>query len=176
MAEEKEGGAEEAEAAAAPKKPLDKKLLFLIGNAVVTMAALGTLVYTKLLFKRPPITEEAELQKKVENAHSIDAPKARPIVTFDQLMVNIAMTSGKAHYATVAWAVECRDEEVQRMVEDRKDLFMDRVISTLGKRQITELNTIQGKLLLKTELLSKFNELTKPAGITDIYFNTFILQ
>ncbi|HRK02222.1 MAG TPA: flagellar basal body-associated FliL family protein, partial [Oligoflexia bacterium] len=133
-------------------------------------------VYTKLLFKRPVITEESELQKKLEESHRPLVPEQKPTVDFEQLMVNIAMTSGKAHYATIAWAVECRDDEVKRMVEEKKDLFVDRVISTLGKRQITELNTIQGKLLLKTELMGKFNELTKPAGITDIYFNTFILQ
>ena len=172
MAEAEEKGAEEA----APKKKLDLQTILVMANTLMVLAALGATVYTKLLYKKPPIVEEEEIQKKIAEIKSPEPTAEKIIVPFDQLLINIAMTSGKAHYATIALAIECRSEEVAEIAKVKKALLIDKLIALVGKRQMTELNTIQGKLLLKTELMREFSALTKPAGITDLYFSTFILQ
>lgn len=172
-AEEAEAGAEGGEA---PKKKLDTQTLLVLGNTVLVLAALGTLAYTKLLYQRPVIDEPTELAKKQEELKTAPEPTERPLVTFDQMTVNIAMTSGKTHYATVAIAVECRDSEAMAKINAKKAELTDKVIAALGKKQITEINTIQGKLMLKSELIRRFNEVTAPGAVTDLYFSAFILQ
>jgi flagellar basal body-associated protein FliL len=170
MAEETtEGGG----AAPAPKRGPPPLVLI---NTVLVLIALGTLVYTKLLFHRPEISESTELQKKKDELKAPPVVEPRSIVSFDQFVVNIAMTSGKAHYATIAFAVECRDSHIEAIVNAKKALFLDKIISALAHRQMTELNTIQGKLLFKTDLMRDFSALTEPGGITDIYFSNFVLQ
>lgn len=163
-------------AGAAPKLKLDTQTLLLLANAILLLAALGMFVYTKLLFHRPVIAEETEIQKKQEELKKPAEPTDRPIIVFEQMIVNIAMTSGKAHYITIAFAVECKDDEIAATVKAKKALFIDQLIALVGKRQLTELNTIQGKLLLKTELMRKFDAIVNPGGITNIYFSNFILQ
>ena len=158
------------------RKLPDPKLVMVLLNSVLTLGTLGLFVYTKLMWQKPEITEDTEIQKKQEELKS-PPPLTEPLlIKFDQLMINIAMTSGKSHYATVAFAVEARDSDVAAIVRTRKALFLDKVIASLGRRQMTELNTIQGKLLLKIELMRDFNGLTMPGGITDLYFSAFILQ
>ncbi|MEW6057098.1 MAG: flagellar basal body-associated FliL family protein [Bdellovibrionota bacterium] len=178
MAAEGGGAAEEAGGGEAPKpraKP-SLQMIILLANMALGLAALGVFAYTKLLYQKPAITEQAELQKKEEEAKASSAPEGPVMVDFDQLVVNIAMTSGKAHYATLVFALECRDQEIASQVKTKKALFIDKVISSLAKRQVTELNTIQGKLLLKTELLREFNSISTPGGINNLYFSTFIVQ
>ena len=172
--------AEEAESseekASAPKRKLDSQTLLVLANGLLVLAALGAAVYTKILYKKPVIEEAVELKKKQEELKTTPPPTERPLLTFEDLTINIATTSGKAHYATIGFAVECRDDEALRGAKAKKALLTDKLISSLGKRQITELNTIQGKLLLKSELIRSFNEVLSPGEVTDLYFSNFILQ
>ncbi len=177
MAEEKEAGGDAAGAdAAPPKAPMGKDTLLALVGAVVTLLALGATVYTKLLWKKPTIVEEKELAKKEEELKTPAEPEQSHVVNFDQMVINIAMTSGKAHYATVAFSVECKDAATATAVKAKSAVLTDKMIAALSKKQLTELNTIQGKLLLKSALLREYNELMGPTAITDIYFSTFILQ
>jgi flagellar FliL protein len=172
--EDHDGGGDDA--ASAPKRKLDPQLLLVLGNTLLVLGALGTFIYTKILYEKPPIVEETEIQKK-EDELKVPAPSAeKVIVPFDQMILNIAMDGAKAHYATVAFAVECRDADVADIVRYKKALFTDKLIAIFGKRQLSELNTIQGKLLLKNELLGAFNQIVPQGAITDFYFSTFMLQ
>src|SRR4051812_33141471 len=76
----------------APTKMRDPQTLLVLANTLLVIVALGVLVYTKLLFERPPIVEEKELVKAQEAAKGPVEPAEKLIVPFDQLMVNIAMT------------------------------------------------------------------------------------
>lgn len=166
----------EGDAGAPPKKALDLQTLLLLGNTLLVLGALGTMVYTKLMYQRPPIVEEEELKKQVEEIKKPVVPAEKAIVSFDPMTINIAMAAGKAHFATVALSVECRDAALADNITAKKAQFLDMIITAVGKRQLAELNTIQGKLLLKTELMRLFNKLLPDGGITDIYFATFVLQ
>ena len=171
---------EEGHDGGAPAKPKiklpDTQTLLVLVNSILVLAALGTMVWTKLIYQAPVIVEETEMKHVVEATKKPEEPTEHAIVNFDQIIVNIAMTSGKAHYATVTFAVECRDAGVAGIVKVKKAMFIDRLIAALGHRQLTELNTIQGKLLLKTELMREFNTLAPVGGITDMFFATFVLQ
>ncbi len=175
MAEEEEEG-EEGKAKTKKKLNLSPQLLLVLGNTVLVLAALGAAIYTKILYEKPTITETKELRKKQEESKSAGTPSQRPVVTFDQILINIAMTSGKSHYATIIMSLECRDGQAEVLARTKKDIITDRLITMLGKKQITELNTVQGKMLLKTTLIREFNTLLTPGSIVHIYFPNFVLQ
>lgn len=172
---EPEEGAEGGEAKPARKLPDTQTLLVLI-NTLLVIAALGALVYTKLIYQKPAIVEETEIKRKLEESKKPPEFIERPVITFDQMTINIAMTSGKAHYATLALALECRDQDAGALVKAKKAVITDKLIASLGHRQVTELNTIQGKLLLKTELMREFNALIQSDAITDVFFPAFVVQ
>jgi len=166
------------EGAKKPKRKLNLSVstLIILVNGVLILVTLAVFAYTKLMFQRPVIAEETEIQRRQEELKTPPKPAENPLISFDQMTVNIAMTSGKSHYATIAFTLEARDQEAVDMVNAKRTLILDKIIATLGKRQVTELNTIQGKLLLKSELLRQFNEMTKPGAVSDMYFSNFILQ
>lgn len=166
------------ETPSAPKKKISLQLILALGNVVLVLAALGVLVYTKLLFKKPTITEDKEIAKKEEEikAPLSALPAERVSVAFESITVNIAAGSEKPHYVTVALAIECRDAEIAEIVKIKKSILTDRMIKAVAEKQLSELNTIQGRLLLKADLIKQYNELTKPGGVTDLFFSEFALQ
>lgn len=178
MAAEEEEVEEGEEGAKKPKRKLNINFstLLILVNGVLVLATLGVFAYTKLLFHRPVISEEGEIKRRQEELKAPPKMAENPLVSFDQMTLNIAMTSGKAHYATFAFSVECRDAEAVEMVNAKRTLILDKVIAALGRRQLTELNTIQGKMLLKSELLREVNGMTSPGAATDVYFSNFVLQ
>lgn len=183
MAEEKNDAASESAASTpGPSKMSALKnphTLLMLLNTLFVLLALGTVVKIKLLFERPAISEKAELEKQIQavEANASHNDQERMIYKLDSATVNIAMTNGKAHYVTLEMAIECKNAQVHAKITAKKDQIMDRLLNTLGKRQMTELSTVQGKLLLKNELQREFDAVIEEVGgIYDIYFSTFTLQ
>lgn len=159
-----------------PKSKPNLQTILVLANTVLVLVAVGATVYTKLLYERPAIVEEVELQKKVEEIKEPEAPPERGVVKFDNMMINLLPTKGVTYYVSMTFAVETRDAEATSIVKAKKALFVDKVINLLGKRQATDLNTIQGKLMLKTELIREFNTIAPPGGIVDFYFTDFTVS
>ena len=203
-----DGGAAGGEAGPKPSKlPL---LLGLI-NTVAVLAAVGALVYTRVLFKRPPITEASE-RARIEAMKAAKPPKVMTPgeVVFDQTTVNIASSpeapkpaetagpgssapaqlGGKLHYATVSFTLEIRDADAKADIEALKPLITDQFLTLMGKKQFHELTSVQGRYVLKTQIIELANELwtkrqnkdgnipTTPAEplVTELYFSQFIVQ
>lgn len=179
-----EAEGEEGEGAAAPARrriQINPRIILPILNTVLVLTAAGTFAYTKLLYKKPVISEYDELAKQKEALKKPEKPVEKPLVNFEQMTINVAPTSGKAHFATIKLSIEARDADASKAAAQLKDAMTDRLIASLARKQLSELNTIQGKLLLKAELLREFNGVLNAsarigAGITDVYFSTFILQ
>ena len=185
MAEEKPAeGAEGEKAAPKPKRNLPPGLLLAVVNSLVILGALGATVYTKMIYKKPTIDEAAEMQK-IKNVaaekeeEEIDTEK--PVLTFEQQTINIKPTQGKPHFVTIAYAVELKNADAESAATQMKAALSDIVIKNLAKLEFSDLNTVQGKLLFKTQLVREFNEKLKEvskieASVNDVYLSNFVIQ
>jgi flagellar basal body-associated protein FliL len=147
-------------------------MLVALVNTVMVLAALGTLLYTQVLFKRAPITEEAE-RARLEKAFASPGPAPETgFVVFEPVTVNIAANTpastypgnsppgeGKAHYATIGFSLELRDMNFKTDVETVKPLIMDKFVSLLGRRQFHELSNVQGRYILRSQLIEIANQI-----------------
>src|SRR5581483_3130648 len=98
--------------------------LLTLVNTVAVVATAGLLYYTKLLYKRPAITEEQERThlKEAHVAKPVDAPVSG-LIGFEPITVNIESVprapkpadgttrqiEGKLHYATLGFSLEIQD-------------------------------------------------------------------
>src|SRR6185312_7833803 len=112
------------------------------------MAGLGALAYTKLLYHRPSITEDAE-RTRLEALKASPPPEAVPgYLSFDPVTVNIApvpaqpkpadgtasQLQGKLHYANIGFALELRDVSKKDDIDNLRPLIMDRFLAMVGKK------------------------------------------
>ena len=182
----------ESKAPKAPKGPLIVALV----NTLAVLGVLGLLVYTRMIYKKPQITEAGERQR-LASLHASPTPPAAPgLIVFDAVTVNIEsmpavpkaaegtarQIEGKLHYVTVGFAIEIRDINKKDQVDILKPIIMDKLLSMLGRKSFSELTTVQGRYILRTHLLDVVNQLLtneptiKSALATNLFFTNFIVQ
>jgi flagellar basal body-associated protein FliL len=199
MSEEAKAAEAGGEVDAGPKPSIIPLLMGLL-NTVAILAAVGTLVYTRLMFKRPQITEEGE-RARLEQLKAAPKPEMKSgYVTLDPLTINISPSppqpkpadgtqtqlQGKLHYATIGYSLVLRDIGRKDEVDAIKPLITDQFLGTVGRKQFHELTSVQGRYVLKTQMIEIINGLaakrvdaSKPDPgplVTDLYFNQFIVQ
>jgi flagellar FliL protein len=190
---EKEAAKEGAEAegekpAAAPPRP-KAPLILAIVNLLALLGALGTFVYTKMVYQRPAITERGERHRLKAEAGQQEMPHVPGFVHFDKFTVNIRPTpaipqpsetpsqiKGKQHYATLGFSLQIRDQTEGAQIESIRPLVMDELLTLLGKKAYEDLSTVQGRFLLRSQILEIVNRLLKEPIVTNVFFNEFIVQ
>lgn len=196
MAEEGKNSADAAPSGAkGPKGPM---ILALV-NTLAVLAVLGTLVYTRVLYKRPAITEETERARLTEAHASPKAPTEPGRMTFEPVTVNIqasanapqkskdggpskAPASGKMHYVTLGFTLELADKELEAQLDSVRPVLMDQILAIVGKKPFHELSHVQGRYILRNEILEAANTVarrdhpTQENLVTNVYFTHFIVQ
>jgi flagellar basal body-associated protein FliL len=163
---------------------MKKNLGLMLGllNTVVIAAVLGLFVYTKIIFKRPPITESKERLKLLAKKNQPNKPQAKKlIITLDPVSANLdpyTDTDGKqkVHYVSLTIAVEIRDEKEASKFELAKPVVLDRVIQNLGKKKFEDLNQVQGRYVFRSQIIDAANDYLGAPIVTEIYFSDFLLQ
>lgn len=98
------------------------------------------------------------------------------MVNMDDIRINIASTSSTSHYVNLQMALECANEEMADLVKANMTRLMDKTLSIYNRKDFDDLNTIQGRLILKEQLMDEFNQMLDANAVTDIFYNTFLLQ
>ena len=200
-AKEKEKEAPAAPAPEAPSAPGPSKLPIILGlvNILAVLGVGGLMIYTRLIYKRPAITENAE-RVRIAAAHASPKPTDAPgLIAFEPITVNIEPTpsqpmpaegspqqiQGKLHYVTVGFALEVRDKAQADRIEALRAILVDRMLSMLGRKGFHELITVQGRYVLRTQILELANELAsrdapgpgaKDALVSNVFFTHFTVQ
>lgn len=160
-------------AAIAPPAPSKAPLILALVNSIGVLGALGALVYTRMLYQRPAITEDGERARLAQVAASPTPPPQPGMITFEPVTVNIEATpgapkpldgtpqqiQGKLHYATVGFSLEVRDMGFKPEIDAITPMLMDKVLALLGHKSFNELTTVQGRYVLRTQVLELTNEL-----------------
>jgi flagellar basal body-associated protein FliL len=155
-------------------------LILVILNTVAVLAVLGLFVYTKVLFKRPAITEAKERAKLQTMTHAVLEDTKPIVIALDPLTANLdPFTEGKkqkVHYVSMTLAVEIRDEDQQSKFEEAKPVIMDKILHVLSKKKFDDLNQVQGRYLLRSQIIDSVNEYFASPLITEVFFSDFLLQ
>jgi len=162
-----------------------KKIGLILGvlNTVAVAAVLGLFVYTKLIFKRPAITETKERVKLIQNKNKPDSALTakKAMLTLEPMTVNLDPYSGddgkqKSHYAALTLVLEIRDEHETGKVALAMPVIMDKIIQNLSKKKFEDLNQVQGRYLFRSQIIDSANEFLGAPILTEVYFNSFLLQ
>ncbi len=172
MAEEIEPQEEEKEHTEDdPPKRSSIKLL-IMGVLVIVLGAGGILGWNMFMNK-------SETQAQVSETDPQQTEKEKTAITypFDTFIVNLMDRSGAGkRYLKIGMILEI-DKEGQVMILDKyKPQLRDTILILLSSKSFTDINTIDGKLELKQELLSRLNHILGSVIVRRIYFKEFVVQ
>jgi flagellar FliL protein len=167
------GGAASANSAGnqEAEKPKSKKTLFIIIALVVIIAgAVGGYLYMQSSAearkiqeaeaKRPENILKKQLMERKENAPPIYIP-------LEEMIVNLPGRGGE-HYLQTKIVLRTNDSATEGKIKNFMPVIRDKIITVLSSRQMQELATVEGKVMMAREIALVINSIIAPQ-LTAIY-------
>jgi flagellar FliL protein len=167
-----------------PKKGGKLKLIIIILVALIILGGGGFAAYMFLFKKSPPPPAPAQNNGQQQQQQQAQAQAAPPIVkkkkilpqtTLDPFIVNLADKNAR-RYLKVKVALELSDEKLKDEIKERTPEIRDLVTLLLSSKTYADISTFDGKLALKTELMSRLNAILINGRVTNVFFVDFVVQ
>ena len=169
MAKKKDQDTEAVEEGAEGKKS-KKGLLIIIIIAVLLLGGGGFGAYWFLLRTPPPTAEElAEIE-----AAKTPEPVILPVFALKPFVVNLA--DKKRRYLKVTMKLELSNEELLEEIDKRRAQLRDVVLTLLSSKTASEIGTLEGKFLLRQDIIKRVNVNLVTGKVTKVYWEEFVIQ
>jgi len=93
----------------------------------------------------------------------------------EPLIVNLERSKGK-RYLKVKMSFELNKESVLPEVEARMPQIRDAILLMISGKAFSDVSTVEGKLALRDDLVTRINGLLETGFVKRIYFQEFVVQ
>jgi flagellar FliL protein len=97
-----------------------------------------------------------------------------PILALDTFIVNL-IGQGRSYLKTRI-ELELDNENTTVEINRRLPQLRDKILTTLSSKSFEDINTLEGKYQLRSELIASLNQYLTTGKVTNIYFTDFIVQ
>ena len=97
------------------------------------------------------------------------------LARMEKVLVNVAGSMG-SRYLMVKMTLASKQSKIKEAVKAREDQLVDLAGNVLSMKTITELDAPGARSIIRSELISLFNNALGEVKIHDIYFNEFAIQ
>ncbi len=175
-----EAGEGEGEEQEGEKKKSPMKLIIILVVAIAVLGGGGFFAWKFFLAEpeKPPVAEEekAAAEGGGEQKAKEDESKPGAILSLEPFIVNLADAEGK-RYLKLSLAVDARNEELKKEVEDRMPRIRDSILLLLTSKSYADIATMAGKIRLRNEVLQIINRaLAGKGSVHAVYFTEFVVQ
>ena len=152
-----------------------KKLIIVIIIPLILMSvgSFSFIVWNRASFfsSQSEKDKEPESEKVPENNSEL----IRPVYSLDTFIVNLAEKGGR-RYLRVKMDLELKDETLVEEIEKRLSQIRDSILMILSTKRFEDINSVEGKIALRDEIMTKLKSSLKDGNITNIYFIEFVIQ
>lgn len=147
---------------------------------IITFLAMPALAYVMTAYVLVPRLQAGLGITKVEAAEIQGGRKAavpgrKATVMLNRLLVNVAGTMG-SRYLLVSAALEGTDPDFNAKVQSVEPQLRDMACGSLSTKTLADLEKPGIRNLVRSELLSGFNNILGGPVVQDIYFTEFAIQ
>ena len=176
--ERREEAPDTGETAEAGKKSLIGKLklpliivVVLVVLGVAALVVLPKLTSSKEKHEGAPKAESSEKSGEASAQHQ--GPSA--LVSLDPFIINLRDPSGK-RYLKIRIDLELSSKEVEVQIKDRMPQIKDGLLILFSSKSYEDIESVEGKLRLRQEIVSRINSLLSSGRVQNIYFTEFVVQ
>jgi len=156
---------------------MSKKAIIIIGIAVIIfMAAIGGgfyMLWSKMAQMNVAGTETVATEEGAEGEEEPDT--IGPMYSLDSFVVNLAEAGGN-RYLRVTMELELTDEVLHTELNQRLPQVRNAMLMILPSKKAEDINTVDGKLALRDQLIDEINSFMTTGEVTNIYFTEFVIQ
>ena len=151
-----------------------KAIIIIAGIMLVFMALVGGgfyMMWVKIVSLMPP---EEVIEEVVEEEEE-EVVVIGEMFPLDPFVVNLADGNGK-RYLRATVQLELTPEQAAATFEQRLPQIRDVVLTMLSTKTFEDIRSADGKMSLRTEIISRLNELLNNESVAHIYFTDFVIQ
>ncbi len=143
-----------------------KLIIFIIIPLIfVSVGAVSFVVWNKTSFF------SSQTEKVPENNSEV----IRSVYSLDTFIVNLADKGGR-RFLRVTMDLELKDESLAGEIDKRLSQIRDSILMIIPTKRFEDINSVEGKIALSDEIMTKLNSFLKDGSITNIYFVDFVIQ
>jgi flagellar FliL protein len=152
----------------------NKILVLLIGVLMVLMVGMGGglfLMWNKL----SDISLQGNANAGVQNGQDNPEQPLGPIYALETFIVNLADKGGN-RYLRVTMDLELGNPELEVELGKRLPQVRDSILMILPSKRFDDINSVEGKIALRDEIIETLNGFFTQGKVTNIYFKEFVVQ
>ena len=156
----------------------NKLMIIMMGLLVLLIVAIGGglfMMWSKVSALdqavNPPIQDESQEAIEEESEEA----KIGPVIPLESFIANLADPGGN-RFLRVTMELELENDDLTKEMEKRLPQIRDCILMILPTRTYQDIQTVEGKIALRTEIIAKLNALFKKEAISNIYFTEFVTQ
>ena len=142
-------------------------------STTVLLLVLGLLAYHQYIYERPLPSNEEEQEKLFADAKASVYPE---ILKIDKIVINLPSRSSRLRFLEITLNIIPFKPGKIELVEANKAKINDIIIEIGSRMTPNELNSVSGKLLLKSRLKRALNKSLGEQFIKDLVFSKFVVQ
>jgi len=149
-------------------------LIIIIAGFVLFMAAAGAGFY--ILWQKMPGSPAGSVITS-ESATENEPPSKGlgPIYAINPFVINLAGSGGK-RFLRVKMDLELKDQATFEQVRAQLPRVKDTLLTILSSKKFEDINTVEGKGDLRTEIAAKMDSLFSKGAVANVYFTEFVIE
>jgi flagellar protein FliL len=176
----KNGDKEKEKEEEAPKKNKSKFLLIVIIAGVLILGSGGYFAWKFLLAapdKATVVKKRIGNQMNSSARQEADETKSTlgPVQPLETFIVNLSSADGQ-RYLKATVSVELSDEAAVKEAAARAAQLRDAIIVLLSSKTVDEVTKLEGKEMLKREIVARINGFLVEGKARRVYFTEFVVQ
>ena len=151
-----------------------KNMIILIIAGFLVLIIMGAAFFI-LWNKVSSIGAQPEEDKIEETAEEPEVNKLGPLLRLDTFIVNLADQDGKRYLRTTL-ELELKGDKLVEEVNKWISKIRDTILTILPTRKFEDISSVEGKKVLRDEIIAKLNDFLGEGTIVNIYYTEFIVQ
>lgn len=152
------------------------KLIIIIVLAVVLIVVGGAVAIKLLAPGLIPGSGSTQPQAAPATESSKPEPTTPSILQpLKPFIVNLVDPMGK-RYLKITMTMELDKEELKREVEAKMPQIQDAILILLSSLTFDDVRTVEGKMRLRGQIISRCNTLVTTGKVKNVYFSEFVVQ
>jgi flagellar FliL protein len=152
------------------KKKSNMMLIIILAIVVVLIGGGGTVAFLMLQNK-----ESGEASGDNPQQAQAEEAKLGPMVMLDSFIVNLTGGGGN-NYLKIDISLELNNQGLETEITNKMPLVRDTILMLASTKTFEDIQSSQGKIMLKDELQMRLNSFLKTGRIKNIFFTSFIVQ
>jgi len=150
-----------------------KNIIIIAGIVLILLAVIGGGFF--MMWQKLSALDNNKAGGPAKAPEKSDHGGMGPVFPLDSFIVNLSDQGGK-RYLRITMGLELGDPKSAEELTKRLPQIRDSILMILPSRKVDELQTLEGKNLLRTEIVSSLNQLLGKDVVKKIYFTEFVIQ